>query len=200
MKTRIALGCAAVLASALALPAHGAEPAPAPAMTPEQQKMMETYMRAAAPGPEHERLAKMAGTWKLVITDYSGPTPADDEGTAVYTVGLGGRVLTQSVTSSMNGMPFQGMGIEGYDNVGKKYWSVWNDSLSTGPMIAWGTCDGAGSCSYEGSVNDPMTGKPAKVRMTLRADGADRRIFEFYGTGPDGKEAQMMRIVYTRQQ
>ncbi len=200
MKMRYTFGCAVLLAGALALPALAAEPAKeAPKMTPDQQKMMEAWMKAGTPGPEHARLGQMAGTWKMQVTSYDGPTPHTDEGTAVFSVGLGGRVLLQNVTSSMNGMPYQGTGTEGYDNVTKKYWSIWTDSMSTGPMVSWGTCDAAGACKYEGTMNDAMTGKPTKMRMTLTPAGPDKSTFTMYGAGPDGKDMKMMEIVYTRQ-
>ena len=191
------IGC--MLAAALAVPALGADPAQnTPKMTPEQEKMMAAYMKAAAPGPEHARLARMVGTWDMQVTSYDGPTPHTDAGTAVFTIGLGGRVLTQNVKSSMAGMPYEGSGSEGFDNVSKKYWSVWTDSMSTGPLMSWGTCDAAGACAYEGTSNDPMTGKAMTSRMTLKPQGADKQVFDFFGPGPDGKEVKMMEIVYTR--
>jgi hypothetical protein len=199
MKMRDSIGCAVLLVATLAIPANGAEPAKdAPKMTPDQQKMMEAYMKAGTPGPEHALLGQMAGNWQMQITSYDGPTPQVAAGTAAMTVGLGGRVLVQNVTSVMNGQPYQGTGTEGYDNVSKKYWSVWNDSMSTGPMISWGTCDASGACKYEGTSNDAVTGKPAKFRMTMTPQGADKHTFVLFGAGPDGKEMKMMEIVYTR--
>jgi hypothetical protein len=200
MRTLGSMGGCLLLTAALALPALGAAPAKeAPKMTPEQQKMMDAWMKAGTPGPEHARLGQMAGTWKMQITSYDGPTPHTDEGTAVFTAGLGGRVVTQAVTSTMNGMPYQGSGTEGYDNVSKKYWSIWTDNMSTGPMTSWGTCDAAGACTYTATYNDAMTGKPAKARLTLKPDGPDKSTFTMFGPGPGGKEVKMMEIVYTRQ-
>jgi len=187
-----------LLAGALAMPALAAEPAKeAPAMTPEQQKMMEAYMKAGTPGPEHARLAKWVGSWDLDLTNLDGPTPQKSKGTAQFSSDLGGRVVSQVVKSDMMGMPFEGHGTEGYDNVAKKYWSVWTDSMSTGPSVAWGTCTEA-MCSYEGTYNDAVTGKAAKVRMTIKAESADKQVFNYFGPGPDGKEKKMMEIVYTR--
>src|SRR5262249_13703012 len=111
---------------------------------------------------------------------------------------LGGRVITQHVTSSMAGQPFEGWGSDGFDNVSKKYWSTWVDSMSTGPLVSWGTCDANGGCTYKGTVNDAVTGKASNVRMTLKAEGKDKSTFDFYGAGPDGKEMKMLEIVYTR--
>ena len=40
-------------------------------------------------------------------------------------------------------MPFEGMGIVGYDNLLKKFVSVWIDNMGTGLMPGTGTYDAA---------------------------------------------------------
>src|SRR5438093_13625239 len=92
-----------------AKPAMAASAAPAkqpaqpamPAMTPEQQKMMEMYMKAGTPGPEHERLAKGVGTWDMVVTSWDAPgaPPNKEQGTAQMSMTLGGRVQVQTIKS-----------------------------------------------------------------------------------------------------
>ena len=42
------------------------------------------------------------------------------------------------------GIPYRGHGMTGFDNVTDKYWSTWNDSMSTGIMVTEGTCDAQG--------------------------------------------------------
>ncbi|MEO8505125.1 MAG: DUF1579 domain-containing protein [Acidobacteriota bacterium] len=202
MKTRRSkrswMSYAVLLLCVVAKPAMAAEPAKAPQMSADEQKMMEAYAKAGTPGPEHMQMGKMVGTWDMDVTAYGGPTPEHDKGTAEFASLLGGRVLTQTVHSTMMGQPYEGMGTQGYDNVSKKYWSIWMDSMSTGPLTSWGTCDAAGACTYEGTSNDPITGKAAKFHMTLKPDGADKQAFELSGPGPDGKQMKMMEIVYTR--
>ena len=63
----------------------------------------------------------------------------EDTGPATRTMTLGGRVLVEEVSGSMMGMPFTGHGMMGFDNVSGKYWSTWNDSMSTGIMMSEGT-------------------------------------------------------------
>ncbi len=60
-----------VLASASAL-ADEAKPA-AKEPSAAEKEMMEKYMKAAAPGPEHQQMAKMAGKWKLQVTSWMAP-------------------------------------------------------------------------------------------------------------------------------
>ena len=42
-------------------------------MSPEEQAMMDKYMKAATPGPEHQQLAKLAGRWKMQTTAWMAP-------------------------------------------------------------------------------------------------------------------------------
>ena len=98
----------------------------------------------------------------------------------------------------MMGMPFTGHGMHGYDNVTGKYWSTWNDSMSTGVMVSEGTCDAKEACTFTGSWNDPMTKTLVTSRMMSRWTSPTTEVFEMYGPGPDGKEFKMMEITYTK--
>ena len=55
----------------------------------------------------------------------------------------------------MMGMPFTGHGMRGYDNVSGKYWSTWNDSMSTGMMVSEGTCDAQKRLHLHGQLERP---------------------------------------------
>ena len=185
----------AVLA-ALALPAAAAEP---PALSAEEQAAMEAYRNAAAPGPEHAQLAAMAGTWDVTVRSWYGPGgPATDKGTAARRTVLGNRVMVEDVEATMMGQPFHGQGLHGYDNVTRRYWSVWNDSMGTGVMLSDGECDAKGNCTYTGRYNDPVTRQEHTARMTTRWTDASTGVFEMYGPGPDGKVAKLMEITYRK--
>ncbi len=181
-----------------------APPSEKPAGKPpmDEKAMMEMYMKAATPGAEHQQLAKMAGNWKLDVTTWQAPgaPPQKSTGTAKYESLLGGRYLQQTVHGEMGGQPYDGIGIEGFDNVTKESWSVWFDSMSTGGMTSRGKCAvGAKTCTFTGHANDPLTGKPTKFREVVAHDSDDKLTFDMYGADPTGKEFHMMRIVYTRQ-
>jgi len=199
---------ASVLAFAIALPvlAQNAPPqntppqgAP-PTMSPEQAAMMAAYQKAGTPGPQHAALAKMAGTYDLKIRSWETPgaPPTEEAGTSTRTMVLGGRVMAEEMHSKMHGQAFTGHGMQGYDNVSGKYWATWNDSMSTGLMVSEGTCDDQGSCTYTGSWNDPVTKGKTIARLTTKRISPTQELFEMYAPGPDGKEAKMMEITYTR--
>ena len=172
-----------------------------PQMTPEQKAEMEAYMKAGTPGAPHQTLASSAGSYDLKIKSWHEPGgPAmEDTGTAERSMMLGGRVLVEELSSSVMGSPFTGHGMMGYDNVTGKYWSTWNDNMSTGVMVSDGTCDAqAKNCTFTGSWNDPIKNAPVTARMTTRWPNPTTEIFELYGPGKDGKEMKMMEITYTK--
>ena len=192
---------AAIAVVALATLAGAQQGQKKPEMTPEQKAEMEAYMKAGTPGAPHKALASSAGNYDLKIKSWHEPGgPAMEEpGTATRSMALDGRVLVEQVKASMMGMPYTGHGMMGFDNVTGKYWSTWNDSMSTGIMVTEGTCDAQGkTCTFTGSWNDPIKKAPVKARMTTRWTSPTTEIFELYGPGKDGKEFKMMEITYTK--
>lgn len=172
-----------------------------PQMTPEQQAMMDAYMKAGAPGAPHQALAATAGSYDVKVKSWHDPKgPAEEStGTVTRAMTLDGRVRTEEFKSTMMGTPFVGHGMMGFDNVTGKYWSTWNDSMSTGIMVSTGTCDASGkSCTFTGSWNDPIKKAPVKSRMTSKWTSPTTEVFEMYGPGKDGKEMKMMEITYTK--
>lgn len=192
------LACTLALA-ALPVSALLAQDAP-PEMSPEEAAMMAAYQKAGAPGPQHAALAKTAGSYDLAIRSWNAPgaEPVASTGTATRSMALDGRVMVEDMQSEMYGQPFTGHGMHGYDNVTGRHWSTWNDSMSTGLMVADGTCDEAGACSFTGSWNDPVTKGKVTARMTTKWTSPNVEVFEMYSPGPDGKEMKMMEITYTK--
>lgn len=89
------------------------------------------------PGPEHEALKKLEGTWDATMK-FGG---AESKGTMVYKMEVGGLWLTSSFEGSFGGGKFSGKGLDSYDPAKKKFVSVWVDSMITSPMIMEGDYD-----------------------------------------------------------
>lgn len=196
---RTALAATAVVA--VATLAVGQQAQKQPELTPAQKAEMEVYMKAGTPGGPHRALASFVGNYDLKIKSWHEPGgPAmEDTGTATRSMALDGRVLVEELKSAMMGMPYAGHGRMGFDNVSGKYWSTWNDTMSTGIVVSEGTCDSAGkTCSFTGSWNDPIKKGPVKARMTTRWTSPTTEVFELYAPGKDGKEMKMMEIVYSK--
>lgn len=172
----------------------------APALSPEQQQMMEAWQKAAEPGDEHRRLAALAGRWKMTVTMWHEPgkDPEVTRGANIATMVMGGRFLEERITGSVLGRNYHGVSLTGFDNVKKKYTALWYDNLNTAMVYTEGQREGENRWVFTGESVDPMTGKPAPLRLVFVVENADRRTFEMYGTGPDGKEVKMMAILYER--
>lgn len=167
---------------------------------PAMQAMMEAYTKAATPGVHHEHLNYFAGKWKLTCTSYCmGPEPTSSPGSATFRWILDKRFMIQDVEGVMDGMPFHGFGVNGYDNVLKKYTGVWCDSMGTGLMTSIGTCDASGkNWTYEAEWADPIAGKPLKYKQEMKIINDTTFTFTMHGPGPDGNEMKMMEITYER--
>ncbi len=177
------------------------EEARQPKMSAEQQAMMEAWAKAATPGPEHEWLAQMEGTWSLEVKSWMDPKAPPTVSTAksdVRTI-MGGRYIQEAVEGTAMGQRFAGLGFTGYDNTRKLYVSVWMDNMSTGILETEGTYDEkTRTMTMIGSHPDPVTGKLKKMRSTCYHETTDKIIMTYYDTAPDGTEFKSMEITYTR--
>jgi hypothetical protein len=176
------------------------KPAAPKADMPSNEQMMEQMMELAKPGEGHERLKPMAGTWKTSVKSWDGgPEPSVSEGECTDQWVMDGRYIKEECTGTFAQMPFQGMGITGYDNGQKKYVSTWIDTMGTGIMMSTGTADKTGKIfTFHGMMPDPTSGKMTKVRMVTRVVDDGSHVFTMYvSMGPKG-EQKMMEITYTR--
>jgi hypothetical protein len=166
---------------------------------PPMDPMMEAMMKAATPGDAHKSLDMFAGSWKTTVKSWMAPgtDPMTMEGTSETKWMMGGRYLEQRFTSAFMGMPFEGLGYTGYDNIKKQYWSTWMDNMSTAMMTSTGSYDGK-TWTFKGTMPDPMTGKDSTLDEKITVTDADHHVMEMWGAGPDGKNFKMMEIAYSR--
>ncbi|PWT70929.1 MAG: hypothetical protein C5B59_19155 [Bacteroidetes bacterium] len=165
--------------------------------TSDDTKMMMAYM---TPGDVHQMMAKSAGTWTGNITMWMNPNaqPTTMTCDAKTEMILGGRYLQAKNTGNMMGMPFEGIGVTGFDNAKKVFVSTWIDNFGTGIMYMEGTWDPATkTINFTGKMVDPTTGKDVPVRETLQFIDDNTQLFEMFLTG-QGKEFKTMQIKYTR--
>ena len=166
----------------------------------QQQKAMEAMQRAATPGAPQKMLDAMAGEWNATVSMWETPggKPAVEHGTSTNQWVLGNRYLAERFSGSFMGQPFSGIGYTGYDNVSKKYWSTWIDSMSTGVMTQTGTTADGKTWSFSGSMNDPVSGKPMTTESRVIVADHDHHTMEMWMPGPNGKKFKSMEISYVR--
>jgi hypothetical protein len=171
---------------------------------PNAQQAMEEYAKLAAPGPQHQRLASLVGTWKVTGKGWMAPgqPPMEMTGTSSATAIMGGRYVQGVHTGNFMGQKFEGRETDGYDNVTHQYWSTWMDSMGTGVMVSRGTCDDPCKTLTEiGEEVDPMTGKAQKEKVVTTFVDGDTYTMQMYmvGGAPDGGDFKVMELVAKRQ-
>ena len=162
-------------------------------------EMDEVTMKRMAPGPMHEYLAPLEGDWSMTVKIRMAPEAPweESEAEAKREWVLDGRFMMETVEGDFGGMPFEGIGFTGYDNVRQEFVSTWMDNMMTGVMMSSGQASKDGkTITFEGHASCAMTGeKDQWSKSVIRFKGEDSHVFEMYSKGPDGKEYKSMEIV-----
>lgn len=177
-----------------------ATPAKPEAAKPADMGMPPEMMAAMSPNENHKAIEAMAGEWdaKMSFTMAPGAPATEGTGTMKAMMVLGGRQLHQTFKGSFMGMPFEGAGTTGYNNVTKQVESTWADNMGTATMFSVGTMDPSKkSFTVTGSYDDAMQGKVTMRQVTTIAD-KDHYKLEFFTKGSDGKEFKSGEITATR--
>lgn len=173
------------------------------AMQTDMQAMMEMYQKMATPGEPHRLFATLAGSWTTHIKEWMEPgkPPMESTGTAELKMLLNGRFLYQEVTGQMMGQPFSGIGIDGYDNIRKKYITAWMDSMATGIFIMEGTASSDGKTITLTGQHEAPGGGHMSHRAVWTLVDTNTQTYVMYGAHPgDKKEMKIMDITYKRKQ
>ena len=174
------------------------------------QKMMAQMMELAKLNENHKLLADLAGTWSYTVKMWMNPDPNakpdESKGTAVRKSMMDGRYFVVDVTGKMEmpgadgkkkEMTFKGMGIDGYDNVKKKFVGTWMDNMGTGVMMSEGDYDPATKTFTYASEYEAIPGMKTKIREVVKVVDKNHHTFEWY-ENRGGQEVRTMEINYTR--
>jgi hypothetical protein len=132
--------------------------------------------------------------------------PTKSSGTSVTKPIMEGRFFVTDVTGHMkmpgpDGKPkdvtFKGTGMDGYDNVKKKFVSSWGDNMGTGIMLSEGDYDPATKTFTYTSEYEAIPGMKTKIRETVKIADKDHHTFEWY-EDRGGQEVKTLEINYTR--
>lgn len=165
-----------------------------------QDESMKKWMDYMTPGDVHKQMEKCSGKWNVKTKMWMDPAaePTVTEGTATGESLLGGRYLMMKHSSTMMGMPFEGISIDGYDNATKEYNSIWMDNMGTGIMYMTGKWnESTKSVEYKGKMVDPMTGGLEDIRSIVKTLDDGSMYMEMWGS-KDGKDIKWMESTMTR--
>jgi len=152
----------------------------------------------AKAGPEHEKLKKMVGDWKVAMSFQMSPEAVmESAGTASFKSIMNGFFVEQTFDAEMMGRPFEGRGLYGYDTVNKQYVVVWCDGWTPYMYVSKGQEEG-GVMTLTGE--EPCHAKEgcAPYKHVTKWEGDNKMIFEIWSTGEDGKLALSGTVTYTR--
>jgi len=176
---------------------EGADQAAAEA---KMQAEMEAYMKLAQPGDHHKHLGATVGTWETAAKVWPAPgtEPLEMIGTMTSRWILDGRFVESVYAGNFMGNDFQGMGIDGYDNLFHKYVGTWRDTMGTMTMVSEGSCEEEGKVrTMIGEIPDP-SGQMMKNRAVITVIDENTYKYESYMGLPDGSEFKNMELVATR--
>jgi hypothetical protein len=126
---------------------------------------------ASVPSNQHRLLKRDVGVWDATMTDFK---------------------------SRIDGAPFEGHALFGYDTVKQKYVRLWVDSSQALFWPSEGSYDPATDSLTMWMESIDSDGRPTRWRTVTVWKDDDTRIFTMHLPGPETVEAAGMTITYKR--
>lgn len=210
------LVCAAVLVGATVLVVNQAvsqegSGASQPPFAAKMQELMAEWMASLKPGPHHQKLENLVGSWETTTKMWwGGPnSPAvETTGTSEVKWVLGGRFLMEEhhgqmmmpdASGQMKPIPYDGIGLTGYNNTQNMYQSVWVSNADTGVLTMKGGMDPSGKLlRMYGEMDETMLDVYGRyVKYVMRFIDKDTRVFEIIDLHA-GDDYKVIEITYKR--
>ncbi|HVJ69350.1 MAG TPA: DUF1579 family protein [Caulifigura sp.] len=148
---------------------------------------------APKPGKEHQEMAKLAGKWKVTVTE--GGTGGGTTGVSEFKSICNGMWLASDFR--LDDGSFSGHGLDSYDPAKKKYVSVWVDSMSGSPLVFEGDWTEPGKTMVQTAKGPLPDGTVAEFRSVTKYPSDKKMNFELYMKA-GGNEMKLMAIEYTK--
>ena len=171
------------------------------AQVPGKEEMMKSWQTYMTPGEVHKMLSESNGVWSEEVTMWMDPTapPTKSKAKVTNRMIFGGRYQESKHVGTMDGKPFEGLSILGYDNAKKIFQNTWIDNMGTGIMYVEGTWDEAAkTIHFTGKCVDPMSGKDMMIRQEFILVDDNNQKMEMYMTMAGQAEMKSMEIMLKR--
>ena len=161
-------------------------------------QFMQDWNASAEVGEHHKTLQQTAGTFEVAGKMWMGPGTEAMPSTATASRKslLGGRYVMEEYKSSFMGMPFEGVLLQGYDNLAGEHFSIWMDSMSTWPSISRGKMGEDGKIHYTGTMKDVMTPGGRPTSSTIEEHEGGGWTMAMFDSTPTGDEFKVMELNY----
>lgn len=166
----------------------------------DESEEMKAWMEYMQPGEFHTLLATTEGNWttETKFWMYPGSEAQTSEGSASSEMILGGRYLMTKHTGTSFGMPFEGIGIEAYDNSKEMFQSVWIDNMGSGITFGEGSYDEKEkTITYSLKMMNPETKQMETYEQVTKLVDDNNRLMEMYA-GEGDNRFKMMEIKLVR--
>ncbi len=164
---------------------------------------MSKFEESLASG-KHQWLNKMAGKWEGVTKTWFEPDKLADESPMTGTIKpiLGGKFIMHEYNGTMQGKPYEGISIYGYNMSDEKFESVNVDSFHTGTFIMMQQSDeGAEKFAARGNYYWKVSPEEIQTwgwRTELDLQDDDTLVLLIYNITPAGEEALAVETIDKR--
>ena len=153
--------------------------------------------------PQHERLARLEGTWEGLAKTFLDPAqpPEVEAWRGTIALVLGGRFLRFEYASRAMGKPIAGELIVAYERGEQRWRTSWIDSFHTSPAILVSEGEpGAEPCRVRGTyfagAGHPRWGWITELDDARASEGSLRIVMT--NVTPDGEEMPGIEITLSR--
>ena len=154
----------------------------------------------ATPLPEHQALGALAGNWKGSMTvQLPGMQPMTGEVACAARVDMNGLWLISDYSGTMNGAPFRGHSVWGFDPAKKKQVEFWVDSFRSSVSQIEGDYDASKKTWTKWTDGlHPATGQKVKERHTVAIKPDGSFFMELAAPGTNGDYLPFMQVSMTK--
>lgn len=155
---------------------------------------------SSAQSNQHRLLKRDVGVWDATIQllDQTDGSVGVYNGTETNTLEPGGRWLVTDFRSRIDGAPFEGHALFGYDTDRQRFIRLWVDSSQAFFWASEGSYDPSTDSLTMWMESIDSEGRPTRWRTVTVWKDDDTRVFTMYVPGPESVEAAGMTITYKR--
>jgi hypothetical protein len=169
----------------------------------DAEEGMARWLQTCKPGPAHERLAELLGSYDILTRVSWGPDqpPMELQGSAEFSWLAEGKWLQLRFSGTLlDGKPGSGLWLLGYDNFKERFVTTMVDSMQTCMNSASGHFDQSGDdLILWGTIDEPMTPEQDKmVKYVYRGFGRDVFVFEIHDMMIGESNTKVIEIAFTR--